>query len=164
MKPLSERIEEQVAAGRPWRAKEIVRGNLAWSRPDDAVLERYGQILLALGEQLEAGKYLFLSAARNPEYEAAIALFLARHSRGGPKALLAQLPRTFRRLAFSDFSPQLQREFIAAGVTASTFGLKPHRRAPVPSNQSFRNALGAVVGLGILVCLIVGIAVVSGPS
>lgn len=79
---LYRRIEDAVERGEPWRAKEILRGNLRLRGYDVDLYERYGRLLLDLGEAMEAGKYLFLSGKRAPEYESAISTYLSRHLPG----------------------------------------------------------------------------------
>ena len=70
-----ERVDAELAAGRLWRAKEILRGRIAGGAVAPAVLERYGQLLEQTGDRLEAGKYLFLSGVRRSEYKPAIDVF-----------------------------------------------------------------------------------------
>jgi hypothetical protein len=129
---LLERIDIEIAAGRAWRAKEILRGNLAFRWPEPAVIERYGQLLVTLGDELEGGKYLFLSAARKPEYSSAIELFKARHR--DSHNLLSALPKTFRRLQFADLPSELQRELSSSGVVPARFGHRDERTT-APTNR-----------------------------
>ena len=56
---LYERVDEAIERGEMWRAKEILRGNIGTSSYDSQLYERYGRLLLDLGEMVEAGKYLF---------------------------------------------------------------------------------------------------------
>lgn len=157
MDPLLTRIDTEIAAGRPWRAKEIVRGTIsnAWPEPD--VLERYGRLLLDLGDELEAGKYLWLSGMRSPAYEKAVALFLARQGRHGRGVLLAQLPKSFRRLPFDQLPIELRGQLRARGIGAGDFGVK---RGRVPLRGSrWKDWTAAALGLGLLACLIVGVGV-----
>ena len=56
MKPVTEiiaRADAELSAGRPWRAKEILRGAIS-GRMEPAILERYGRLLDSLGERVEA--------------------------------------------------------------------------------------------------------------
>jgi hypothetical protein len=156
MKPLLERVEAEIVAGRRWRAKEIIRGNLALQWPDSAVVERYGQMLLEADEQVEAGKYLFLSGVRKPEYTDAIALFLRRCGRGGTRTLTSKLPSTFRRLQINEMPEALQRELRDMGVQASAFGelyRKPWSRGP---RDRFKDSVAIAAALFVLACFIVG--------
>ena len=65
----------EAEAGRLWRAKEILRGNLATHGYNCELFKEYGLLLLQLNEVAEAGKYLFLSGARNEETEESIDIF-----------------------------------------------------------------------------------------
>ena len=59
--------QAEVAAGRPWRAKEMLQGALASETYvlEPALLEAYGALLDSLGDRFEGGKYLFLSGERS---------------------------------------------------------------------------------------------------
>ena len=75
MKSISDIVEASrgyEAAGQIWRAKELLRGNIAGGRVDPPLLEEYGRLLDSVGDRVEAGKYLFLSGVRSPAYDAAI--------------------------------------------------------------------------------------------
>lgn len=89
---LYERVDEAIERGEMWRAKEILRGNIGTSSYDSQLYERYGRLLLDLGEMVEAGKYLFLSGRRDPEYDEAIAVYLSRHPRSRPELLFRSFP------------------------------------------------------------------------
>ena len=158
MHPLLTRIDTEVAAGRAWRAKEIVGSSLsqAWLHPE--VVERYGQLLLTLGDEMEAGKYLWLSGVRTAAYEPAIALFLHRHRRHGRAALLGQLPRSFRRLAFNQLPTELRRELSSLGIRESDFG-GARMRFAATARSRWMGRIAAIIALGFLVCLIVGAGV-----
>jgi hypothetical protein len=158
MDPLLTRIEAEVAAGRPWRAKEIVRGTISNDWPQSGVVERYGQVLLSLGDELEAGKYLWLSGVRSAAYETAVALFLTRHGRQGREILLAQLPKSFRRLAFDQLPAEVRRELSALGIGGADFGVN-RRSRHAPNGSRWKDWMAVTVGLGFLLCVIVGAGV-----
>lgn len=155
-RPILERIDAEIAAGRPWRAKEIVRGRLADAWLGPVVSERYGQLLASMGDRLEPGKFLFLSGVREPQYEGHIALFLGRYRRSGPDNLVAQFPKSFRRQRFIDLPPELQNELRAWGVRENAFGERVRVSRP---SLPWGNFVANAVGLLILVFLIVGIGV-----
>jgi len=111
-----ERAERELHAGRIWRTKEILRGAIGGGHCDALILERYGQLLETLGERFEAGRYLFASGARQPQYEAAIHLFLERHARATPKQFVSQLPACIRRRALEQLPPRLQQELRDRGA------------------------------------------------
>jgi len=159
MDALLARVDAEVAAGRPWRAKEIIRGNIANAWPHPEVVERYGQVLLDMGDELEAGKYLWLSGVRTKQYEKPITLFLSRHGRHGVNVLLAQLPKTLRRVEFDQLPSEVQHDLTGLGVRRSAFGVKRRSRPLLPRNQWVKELIIGVVALGFLVCMIVGVGV-----
>ena len=159
MHPLLTRIDTEVAAGRPWRAKEIVRGSLSQAWPHPEVLERYGQLLLSLGDEMEAGKHLWLSGVRTAAYEPAIELFLRRHRRHGREALLGQLPKSFRRVAFNQLPTEVRRELSSLGIRESDFGKSARTRPVVIGRSRWTRRTAAIFALGFLICVIVGAGV-----
>jgi hypothetical protein len=126
-----ERVEAELAVGRAWRAKEILAGNIASGSTDPAILERYGRLLDVLGDRVEAGKYLYLSGVRRPEYEHSIALFLQRHARLDGPALVARLPNAVRRTPFNELPPAVQADLDRRGVRHASFGIRSERRPAV---------------------------------
>ena len=143
--------------GRAWRAKEILRGAIAGGRLEPSILEAYGRLLDALGDRVEAGKYLFLSGARAVEHAEAIGLFMQRHSKGGGKQLLSQLPAVVRRLDFTELPIAVQQELRALGVSPN----QPWKPSGARSNGAGLSgrvvlALVLVVLLFVLVALALG--------
>ncbi len=93
---LYQRVDEAVQRGEVWRAKEILRGNIGSGSYDSQLYERYGILLTELGELVEAGKYLFLSGRRRPEYAQAIHVYLSRHPANRPEVLYYSFPNAAR--------------------------------------------------------------------
>ena len=89
---LYQRVDEAIERGETWRAKEILRGNVGSGSYDSQLYERYGKLLLDLGELVEAGKYLFLSGRRHPEYDEAIEVYLSCHPESRPELLFRSFP------------------------------------------------------------------------
>lgn len=78
------RAEQEQTAGRAWRAREILRGNLSsrsYSDQAQDLYRAYATLLLVHGEAVEAGKYFLLSGTITEESESAISLFIQGHSR-----------------------------------------------------------------------------------
>ena len=97
MKPgLYEKVDAAVQRGQVWRAKELLRGNIGSGSYDSPLYERYGRLLLDLGEFVEAGKYLFLSGCRRPEFDEAIKVYLSRHPEDRPEVLYYSFPSAAR--------------------------------------------------------------------
>jgi hypothetical protein len=110
------RVEREIQAGRIWRAKEILQGTIATSSYDPALFERYGQLLLGMGDTVEAGKYLFLSGVRKPEYEEAISLFVDRFARKNPSHLHATFPTSARLVTRDAYPPVVAQELARLNV------------------------------------------------
>ena len=154
-----QRAENELHAGRLWRAKEILRGAIAAGHANSLVLERYGQLLDALGDRVDAGRYLFASGLREARYAEAIKLFLDRHARATPDQFAQLMPRSVRRTPFSDLPPALQEDLRRRSVPAW------HFQAPsAPASGGARHlsewaiAAGAIAITALfVVALVVGI-------
>jgi hypothetical protein len=136
------RVDEEVANGRAWHAKEILRGTLA-TRAEPALLERYGRLLEELRDRYEAGRYLFLSGARRPEYAESIALFLARHASRRDADLVQQFPVAVRRLPFEQLPAVVQEELRQRGVRESRFSGASPILPPDPWWKRWPSMIGA---------------------
>jgi hypothetical protein len=101
-----DKLAEALNAGRLWRAKEILGGRIASQPYSPALYEQFGALLLRLGDDLQAGKFLFLSGVRQPAYEAAIELFIRRHSRTDWQNVVSAFPSAVRRCAWSELPQQ----------------------------------------------------------
>lgn len=133
----SERIQD-----RPWRAREIVAGNLhafkysKWASEPD-VLELYfyyGGLLVELGDMMEGGKYFFLSGKRDTSTDLPIGIFTERLIRVDPMNLYRALPKRAKLNSISLYPHKVQQYFQslnmpenlyqASGVTVRS-GLEP---------------------------------------
>jgi hypothetical protein len=140
-----------------WRAREILSGCVAGGAADPAVLEELGLVLLTMGEQVEAGRYLFASGVRSPSTDEAITLFLRRHGKD-PRILFAQLPPAIRRQRFADLQPGLQEDLRALGVRGSLFGrARPARATARP--QGWRDRALSVFGVLIFLLLMLALGI-----
>ena len=145
------RVEAEIATGRAWRAKEILRGVLA-TRAEPELLEHYGRLLDSLGERYEAGKYLFLSGARSPEYAEAIELFLTRNAARRDADFLKVFPVAVRRLPFDQLPARVQAELNSRSVSNSRFsGTGPIVPSPRYTWRDRRNMAAATLITGIFV-------------
>jgi hypothetical protein len=139
MRPVDEilnRAAREIADGRPWRAKEILRGALA-TRAEPALLEHYGRLLESLGERYEAGKYLFLSGVRVPEYAAAIALFMSRNAARREGDFVRLFPAAVRRVPFEQLPAPVQEELKSRRVSDSP--VSATERIVPPVRYTFRD-------------------------
>ena len=142
-----QRAETQIAAGRLWRGKEILRGTLA-SRADSVLLERYGRLLDSMGDRYEAGKYLYLSGQRLPEYAAAIELFLARHAGRTEIDFVRLFPAAVRRLPFEQLPALVQQDLKSRGVREERFSGK----APMVASARYRWSDRLKMAAAVLIC------------
>jgi hypothetical protein len=150
------RAQDHIEAGRLWRAKEILRGTIA-SSPETAILEAYGRLLERLGDRLEAGKYLYLSGARTPQDEDAIALFTQRHVNRRGKDFIALFPAAVRRLRFETLPDAVQDDFRARGVTPSMLGPPLERQKLPPARMRiWQSAIAIAIVAMFLLALALG--------
>jgi hypothetical protein len=72
---------------------------------------------LACGRTENAGRFLFLSGVRHPDYAAAISQFLGRHSdKGNFRQLQSRLPERIRvRWRLAQFPPVVAEELRGLG-------------------------------------------------
>ena len=105
---LYDRVDHAIQRGEVWRAKEILRGNIRVRGYDVDLYERYGKLLLDIGEMSEAGKYLFLSGRRLPEYEETISVYLARHV-PNPEHMYFSFPRAARLNDIDEYPEEVRR-------------------------------------------------------
>ena len=154
---LLSRAQAASARGRAWRAKEILRGNIASGRVEPEVLEAYGLMLETLGERAEAGKYLFLSGAHAARYSEAISVFKRRTANRRGADLVAQFPAGVRRRPFHELAPSVQHELLAMGVTPELFGTGKGR-APMRSHWRERLAMAG----WLMACAVLLLAMLLG--
>jgi hypothetical protein len=153
------KVEAEISAGRPWRAREILEGSIRSHATDVRVLERYGRLLDRLGDRVQAGKYLFLSGVRGPDVDEAIALFISRHGKGHLNNLTAQFPGEVRRVGLGAFPAVVKEELKQLGLPEAQ--AEKDSFDVVDPNFGIRQSLGvlgcSLVGLVLLVAAIVGL-------
>lgn len=152
-----DRVDAEISVGRVWRAKEILSGNIASGVVDPVILERYGHLLDALGDRVEAGKYLYLAGVRRPEYEHPIALFLQRHARLDGPALVALFPNAVRRTPFNELPQAVQEDLDRRGVKHAAFGVRRARRPRV--ERSWTDTLGMALALIVMLFFVASLVV-----
>lgn len=72
------RARADLADGRPWKARDRLRGVLGSDPLDQEALELLGDVHLAMGDPPEAGRWLYLTRREDEAALAAIAAFEAR--------------------------------------------------------------------------------------
>ncbi|MDQ3800625.1 MAG: hypothetical protein M3384_14345 [Acidobacteriota bacterium] len=110
-----EKAERELAKGNLWRAKEILQGSLPSAGYNIELFEKFGIVLLQMGDLPEAGKFLFLSGVRKPEYEEAICIFLQKYGKK-PLNFFQTLPHTAKLSKISDYP-----EIVAAKLRELNF-------------------------------------------
>jgi hypothetical protein len=113
-----------------------------------------------MGDDVQAGRFLFLSGRRRPEYQAAIDLFLSKHIRGGRGDLFSSFPVHMRRRPWSDLPQPVRQELEAlkfgpAGEDRALWAKLRVRKDDTISTSGCLMALLAIVGLGILLSVFV---------
>ncbi len=127
---LYDRVDEAISQGEVWRAKEILRGNVRLRGYDFDLYERYGRLLLDIGETSEAGKYLFLSGRRSPKYEKAISVYLERHV-PNPEHMYFSFPRAARLNDIDEYPEEVRRTLesfdFPVGIDGRLYALRRWR-------------------------------------
>lgn len=145
-----EKALRELETGRVWRAKEILQGRIGSHGYDPTVFEAYGRVLLRMGDLVEAGKYLFLSGARMPAYEEAIALYLTRYLRTSARHLHSSFPACVRGKSVEALPrvvrEELERRGYSEGEVQNAVGTAPR--------STWRDAVVAFGCLAILLVLI----------
>jgi len=86
---------------------------------DPTIMEEYGAVLLEMGDDLEAGKYLFLSGSREPDYEPPIALYLGRYANSSAIHLHASFPAEARKVRMDTLPSTVIEELTRRGFKAA---------------------------------------------
>lgn len=136
-----DRVREALDRGELWRAKEILQGRIGNSPYDPRLYEQYGAVLLEMRDLREAGKYLFLSGNRRPDYEPAIRLYLDRHR--DKRSLLGTFPARAREVPRDRFPETVRAELRARGVPE-----KPFQPASPPASPRVRKVTDTMSRIG----------------
>jgi hypothetical protein len=149
-------VQTALDAGELWRAKQLVGGRISSSnRYDTDLYEQYGVILMRMGDLVLAGKYLFLSGRRSPEYAAAIALYVRQHGRGGWRTMVGTFPNAVRKIPVDELPQPLRDDFgdFQAPVNGSGIvDVTPQKRSP------WRERLGCLAAGVLFISLAVSIS------
>lgn len=124
---------------------------------DPPYFELMGQALLGVGEAVNAGRFLFVSGARAPEYEEAISLFLTRHH--NPQCfrqLQSQLPLRARVMwSLHQFHRTVADDLRALGWPENTqLAMEQHRRALAESAKHGESAENFIYPSQVLLLLV----------
>jgi hypothetical protein len=111
-------VQEMLDRGELWRAKQRVSGRISYRYIPD-LYEQYGVILMRMGDLRQAGRFLFLSGAREPAYDEAIAIFRRVHAKRGWETIIGEFPAGMKDLRRDQLAPQLRDELEAMGMPAT---------------------------------------------
>lgn len=98
-----DKANREIEKGNLWRAKEILQGAIRSGSYDVQLFEMMGTVFLRMGDLPEAGRFLFLSGVRQPEYLEPIEIFLSKHRQKEPRDFVWLLPRSARLKTMSDY-------------------------------------------------------------
>jgi hypothetical protein len=110
-----DKAQAELEKGNLWRAKEILQGAIRSESYNVHLFEMLGTVFVKMGDLPEAGRFLFLSGVRKPEYLESIEIFLSRHRRREPRDFFYILPRKARLRTLSDYPHQVAQTFREMG-------------------------------------------------
>lgn len=149
--------EREIAAGNFWRAKEILHRSLKNSGYNVQVFEKLGVVLIQMRDLSEAGKYLFLSGIRKPEYEEAISIFLQKY-KDKPHNLFHPFPRSAKLSKVSDYPKPVADKLREIGFSdglETVHGVYSNR--PLSTSGKLAMVLSLTAALAIAMLLILGV-------
>ena len=115
-----------------------------------------GTVLLRMGDLPEAGKFLFLSGVRKPEYEESINLFLNKYGKNKPSDFFRLLPRKARLNNLSDYPDEVARKLRELGLPESFSPTRKHSARVAESNGTLFWITCLTIALASLVLIILG--------
>lgn len=113
-----ERAQAELARGEAWRARRRLASYAVSGPYLPEALALLGAVCHRMGDLPEAGRFWLLSDAEGEEVERAVALFASMHQRGGPRQLVAQLPRRTRLASLDAYPEAARRRILARGLEA----------------------------------------------
>lgn len=149
--------EREIENGNLWRAKEILHRAVGHSGYKIEIYEKLGNVLLQMSDLAEAGKYLFLSGVRKPEYEKAIGIFLQKHE-SKPYNLFHPFPRSAKLSKISEYPQTVADKMRELGLPEELKDLRGNYIHPSPTKEGrFAVAILFSIVLAILVLTVLGI-------
>jgi hypothetical protein len=153
-----QRAQEQIQQGKLWRAKDILGGSLSNYPFTPEIYRAYGDLLLQMGDLREAGRFLFLSGTREPNYSDAIAIFLSQFENANKNNLYSAFPSRARLGKLSDYPAAVADELKKRGFQE----IIRHSAAP-PIPKRFRDKVkgGCLAIFGIIIFILLGIGLIE---
>lgn len=149
--------EREIADGNLWRAKEILHRAVGHSGYKIEIYEKLGNVLLQMSDLAEAGKYLFLSGVRKPEYEKAISIFLQKYE-GKPYNLFHPFPKSAKLSKISEYPPTVGDKMREIGLPEELKDVRGNYIYPsTGSDGRFAVTILLSIVLTIIVLVILGI-------
>ena len=146
------RARREIGEGRLWRAKEILSGNLPVRGYDLTLYEEYGVLLSQMGDTIEAGRFLFLSGAEEPEYREPVQLYLRRFGANGWTQLVGSFPAAAKLPYLGDYPETVQTELRRLG-RPEQLSMDEMRYGPKRTSSSL--GCGVILGLVLIAVLVI---------
>ena len=153
-----QRAQEQIQQGNLWQAKDILSGCLSNYPFSPELSCAYGELLLRMGDLREAGRFLFLSGAREPSYSEAITIFLSQFENANKNNLYSAFPSRARLAKLSDYPVAVADELKKRGFEE----IIRHSDGP-PTPEKFRDKVkGICLGMfGFIIVILFGVGVIK---
>jgi len=153
-----ERAQEQIQQGKLWRAKDILSGSLSNYPFTPEFYRAYGELLFRMGDLREAGRFLFLSGARESNYSNVIAIFLSQFENSNKNNLYSAFPARARLAKLSDYPAAVADELKKRGFQE----IIRHSAAP-PVPKKFRDKVkgGCLAVFIIIIVILLGIGLIK---
>ncbi len=123
-------IQTEIDQGRVWRAKDFLRQKIRHSEYDETLFSAYADVLSMMHDDLEAGKYYFLSGLRSANQKKKIEIFFERHNYSKLMQLTSQFPYSAQFKRIDDFPNQQVAEDL------KLLGLSEPTAAEIRSKES----------------------------
>ena len=168
---MQDRAQDEAANGHLWRAKEILRGRIAAAAYDPALFERYADVLAAMHDDDEAGRFYLLAGKSEGNAGALARAFLARRARRTFAQLWSEMPAaasrsgreavpaaTVQLLASGGFDVGVIRKHLADQRLRSKANRERRKKLRVSvSDMASSERIGLVMAAILLVVLTVGV-------
>lgn len=119
-KEIEEKINPILQKKQYWKAKQILRSCIKNSKKyNPELFGLYGKVLSKMHDDMEAGKFFFLSNLRGPEYDDKIQLFIERYTNTRNKhynSLSSQFPGIARYREIDDFPEPIRSDILKLGL------------------------------------------------
>ena len=120
MNDIEEKLKPLFESKQYWKAKQILRRLIKNSNKyNPEFFGLYGKVLSKMHDDLEAGKYFFLSDLRGPEYDDKINLFISRYTKSKNKryiSLSSQFPKIAQNRKIDDFPEPTRSDILKLGL------------------------------------------------